>query len=529
MKNKKMALALVIAAIMLIAIPTVTAENSSLTDETIILSGEIKINGQLIQAPMPYIYHGDADIVMVPLRAVAESLGYTVLWEFLDQKYTIVLGYGIQMWIGVDYYRIGLTNVNLYPAPELVNGSTFVSLDFFEHVLGYDAYISNGTVVVEENLTRAIWVAHHAATVWFAEDLSNEMGGALNTINVGKTPESGEVFALARLPLGADWFAGEVSEARLFLKVAEGTPPNEIYIGAATQTWTHLSDKDRARSAVDNDNLVLTEVRREANNWVSMDVSDIVVRWLNSEIPNRGFTLLPGDEQALGVFVSGNISPVSEAPRLVVSGEIGERPLIYGRFGFTRQPAKGAVDPMLGGNCLSYALRDLDGIYNEDLNTDFEELARIYAEYGLDGVLEHTAVMIEKYVEAHKEALQISGFRRIDAFDSPIDPETEYRIVLRVAIEAMPDGSIHPLRGYDFHFWVQLNDGRWTQKNPSEFSEIIPYVGPGVCPVKFYWNAGSLWGVERYQEKYTSNAVFFAVTKDTDEFTRHKQEPPEPI
>ena len=514
----KLLVILLIAAITIIPFSLIATGEQNIT-----LNGVIKVNGEIIQAPAPYIYANDAGIVMVPLRAVAESLGYTVLWEFIEQKDTIVLGYGIQMWIGTEYYKIGLfTHIKLYPAPELVNSRTFVSLDFFEHVLGYDAYMLNGTAVIEKNPTTATWVSTQATTVWFAEDLSNERSGALDTINVGKTPDGGDVFALVRLPLGDDWFADEVTEASLFLKIAEGTPPDEIYIGAAVQTWTHMSDIDRARSAVDNDNLVLTEVRREANGWVSMDVTDIVVCWLNSEIPNRGFALLPGDEQALGVFVSGNNATVNKAPRLVVSGEIGERLLNHGRFGFTRQPVQGNINPMLGGNCFSYSLRDLDEINNEDLNLDFHEIARIYAEYGINGVLEHTAALVEDYVERHKEGLQISNFRRIDNFDSPIDPETEYRIALRVAVGTLPDGSLHPMRGYDYHFWAQLNDGRWTQTNPGEFSDIIPYVGPGICPARFYWNAGSSWGDERYQEMYTSGAVFFAVTKDTDEFTRHK-------
>ena len=521
--SKKVVLLFIIAAITLAALSVAAAGNSPFPNEIAGLNGEIMVNGEIIDAPIPYVYGGNPDIVMVPLRAIAESLGYTVLWEIIDGKNTIILGYGIQMWIGADYYRVGqVTQVQLYPAPELVNSRTFLSLDFFEHVLGYDAYIHNGTVIVEQNLTSATWVAPDAAVIWFAEGSPAGMFDGMKTINVGKTPDDDDVFAFVRIPLGADWFADEVTDARLFLKVTEGTPQSELYIGIVTDYWSHMTDLETARAAVDHESLIRTEIRLEHDGWVSMDVTDIVVSWLRSESPNRGFALFPGDEQTLGVFVSGMEAPVRYAPRIVVSGEIGERPLTYGRFGFTRQPAQGVVEPMDGGNCFSYALRDLDAINLEDVNISFHEIARIFAEQGMGGVLEHTAEKVEDYVERHREGLQISSFRRIEYFDSPIDAETEYRIALRVSVEIFPDGSLHPMRGYDYHFWAQLNDGRWTQTNPAIFSEIIPYIGPGVCPARFDWDAGT-WNVERYQSWYRSDIVFFAVTKDTDEFTRHKE------
>jgi hypothetical protein len=77
--------------------------------------------------------------------------------------------------------------------------------------------------------------------------------------------------------------------------------------------------------------------------------------------------------------------------------------------------------------------------------------------------------------------------------------------------------------GYDFHWWIQLSDGRWTQKSPSVFSSIIPGTGPGISPLNFYWDAGDAWGIQRWQEWYKSDGIFYAVTKDTDEFTSHKR------
>jgi hypothetical protein len=326
------------------------------------------------------------------------------------------------------------------------------------------------------------------------------------------------------MPLKGDWLADEITGARLFFKISEGTPPNEIYIGTVAKSWGNTLQRGDLKSVVRENSLVLTEVKHENNGWVSMDVTDMVVDWLRSEIPNRGFALFPSDENALGVFVSGMLAPISDAPRIVVSAKMSKRPLIYGKFGFTKQPEQGDIEPMLGGNCLSYALRDLDGmLYFGDYDFDYDELNRILAESGENGVLEYVAALIEETVETRKEKLQISNFRRIDDFDSPIDPKKEYRIMLRVSAKGTPELPMSDRGGFDFHLMAQLNDGRWTQTNPNIFSEIVPGTGPGICPVKFFWDAGEIWGIERWQEWYTSDAVYFAVTKETDEFTKHRQ------
>ena len=519
MKNiKKVLIILAIAAIIFSAFSI-----AAYGDEIINLSGQIEVNREIIEAPDAYV-HSSEDVIMLPLRAVAESLGYVVLWE----EGKIIVGYGIQLFIGESYYRVGDSGQTYISAPpELINGRTFVPVDFIRYVLGYEVLVSDGRVIVEQSLTSILWVAPDATTVWFSDDSPHENGGELTKLGVGKTTEGRDVFSLIRMPLRGDWLADEITEARLFLKIAEGTPQTELYIGTVAYSWNHTFERDVARSILHEDSFVLTEMRQEEGGWVSMDVTDIVAAWLRSEIPNRGFALFPGDDETFATFVSGMSAPIGHAPRIVISAEMSERSTSYGRFGFTKQPGQGIIEPMLGGNCFSYALRDLDGIYHADLNFDFDELNRIFFESGPNGVLEHVADILTNYVETHSEALQISSFRRIDSFDSPIDPNVEYRIVLRVAAHATPEVPMNERWGFDFHFWMQLNDGRWTQTNPVMFSEIIYGTGPGIDPAKFIWDAaGVAWGIERYQEWYNSDVVYFAVTKDTDEFTRHMQAAP---
>jgi len=359
MKNKKRISLLLITVLLLSVFLPVHA-----------LSGEILINGERIDAPAPYIHKEAPDAVMVPLRAIAEKLGLKVIWQQEEKK--IILGYGIELQIGnSEYVTDFTTHTKIDPAPELTGGSTFVPLDFIRYALEYDAYMSDGKVVIGESTSSTDWITFEGNTIWFSEDAPYEYCSDSETIRVGKDQNGGDVFSLIRMTLRGDWLASEVAGARLFLKVAEGTPPDEINVGIVAKSWGPSTiQRDMVAPVILENSFVITEVKREDNGWVSMDVTDMVKMWLGGEKPNRGFALYPTDDDALGVFVSGTpgrSAYISDAPRIVINGAAGERSDSYGRFGFTKQPVQGFPDPIVGGNCLSYALRDIDGIFSEDL------------------------------------------------------------------------------------------------------------------------------------------------------------------
>jgi len=89
-----------------------------------------------IQTSAPEAFQTDDGFVMIPLRAVAEALGYKVKWDatkraaILDENYVITIGDAI--------YRddLGAAVIDGAPAPVLKNGSTYVPLQFFMTVLG---------------------------------------------------------------------------------------------------------------------------------------------------------------------------------------------------------------------------------------------------------------------------------------------------------------------------------------------------------------------------------------------------------
>ena len=91
----------------------------------------IMVNGMMIDAHEPYL---KGDVLMVPLRAVAEALGYTVNWE--AETRSIYLNNVISLSIGKDYYTYArMAPITLGTAPEITDGLTFVPLSFFKEVM----------------------------------------------------------------------------------------------------------------------------------------------------------------------------------------------------------------------------------------------------------------------------------------------------------------------------------------------------------------------------------------------------------
>lgn len=106
----------------------------------------VEVNGERVDA---------VACVMVPLRAVAEPLGFTVTW---DNGSVLVDNDVIhtKVTIGVDQYIITTSNENLVgmsapfslgAAPYVIDGMTYVPLGLFNALLGNQ----EGTVVLEDN------------------------------------------------------------------------------------------------------------------------------------------------------------------------------------------------------------------------------------------------------------------------------------------------------------------------------------------------------------------------------------------
>jgi hypothetical protein len=122
-------------------------------DRTYETNGEIVVNGEIIEAPLPTV-DGFNGTILVPLRAVAEALGLTITWNGADRS-ILVDGneISIKMWIDGSYYsESGQTSLDFGPSPQLIDGYTYVPFYFFRELFEFDAYIFEGQIVFDENV-----------------------------------------------------------------------------------------------------------------------------------------------------------------------------------------------------------------------------------------------------------------------------------------------------------------------------------------------------------------------------------------
>ena len=373
-------------------------------------------------------------------------------------------------------------------------------------------------------LTTVNWKDSDDAT--FKED---EKEVAPNTALAGKTADGKDIFTFMRFEVGVEFFENEVRDARLFLKVIGNDKPSQLRLGLVTAFWDgFFNTYEEAKSFVDEGGAVTVDVKDEGEGWVSLPLTDYVKKWLCGEAQNNGIAisgLKAGQTFTFGSIVGADAKD-DDIAYIKVSGEAKDRPLTYGKFGYTEIVSSDEMHS--NGNCLSYALRDTNDILGSDMGVDIGEMKSIYtkagAEGGLDALADYFAGHVEKYVEAHKDSLKISGFRRLNSFDSIIDPAAEYRIALRAGVNLFGEEvDFSDSHSWDFHFWAQLNDGRWAQKFPPVSSVIVPCTGPEISPGRFPWDSG-IDRTDKTADYYKSKVIYFAVTKNVDAFTQHRGE-----
>jgi len=116
-------------------------------DDMIDASGwPIIVNNNPITAPAAF---RSADgRLMIPLRAVAEALGYSVNWD--ANLRSVRLGVAVQTWIGNTEIQVGrMAPQTISTAPVLVDGTTFVPIDFFRAIGVNNAYAFEGQIVFD--------------------------------------------------------------------------------------------------------------------------------------------------------------------------------------------------------------------------------------------------------------------------------------------------------------------------------------------------------------------------------------------
>jgi len=105
-------------------------QDDEISVDVIVSGSDVLVNGKRIEAPAAFV--NKAGIQMVPVRAVAEELGYEVTWNGKDRS--VSLGHDILLKVGKDTFVYKGENRRLAAAAVIVDGRTFVPVSFFDEV-----------------------------------------------------------------------------------------------------------------------------------------------------------------------------------------------------------------------------------------------------------------------------------------------------------------------------------------------------------------------------------------------------------
>lgn len=142
-------------------------DTTTAADEMVVGVPQITVNGEAIDFSKSklsqYIFETNGN-TMVPLRAVAEKMGFTVGWDSENQAITVgdgeweVLIYiGVDSYVGVSKIAIGMTAPQSYgAAPQLFEDTTFVPAKMFElmeykyHSVGQFVNFTKSNTIIDE-------------------------------------------------------------------------------------------------------------------------------------------------------------------------------------------------------------------------------------------------------------------------------------------------------------------------------------------------------------------------------------------
>lgn len=131
--------------------PTEPEEPTTITIELTVGSNTLKVSGASVEMDVaPYLKDGR---VMVPVRFLAEALGFPVEYDFSDPTNKIVTVHAVEdivLTIGSNKALVGTEEVDLDAAPEIVNGRTMVPVRFVAETLGFDVQWADGVVTLTQ-------------------------------------------------------------------------------------------------------------------------------------------------------------------------------------------------------------------------------------------------------------------------------------------------------------------------------------------------------------------------------------------
>ena len=306
----------------------------------------------------------------------------------------------------------------------------------------------------------------------------------------------------------------QIEAAYLYLRSVDDENVSSFQAHAIRNSWNMVSASWNSVFQNIDDKLVSGDVKKEADAWYRVDITTIVKAWFGGDVANYGLFLSMSENGKEGIFYSPFDEDVSNSPRIEIQYHEKKTDEAYGKYGYTFQE---------DGNCFSYALRDLDGIYYQALIKDTPEFQGTYDLEGIEGALAYVKQQCLDYIKRHEHTLSVEGIRELESYDQAIDPKREYVIGMRIGFrERNGITGIQVDEEFDYHFKVLLADGTWSEKTPAEGSRIVPGTNASYRDIgKYPWDQGYMWGYEKWNDYYTSDVVYLAIEKTTDQFTSH--------
>jgi len=131
--------------------PQPPEEPTTITIELTVGSNTLKVSGEAVEMDVaPYLKDGR---VMVPVRFLAEALGLPVDYDFSDPTNKIVTVHAVEdivLTIGSNKALVGTQEVELDAVPEIVNSRTMVPVRFIAETLGFDVQWADGVVTLTQ-------------------------------------------------------------------------------------------------------------------------------------------------------------------------------------------------------------------------------------------------------------------------------------------------------------------------------------------------------------------------------------------
>lgn len=326
----------------------------------------------------------------------------------------------------------------------------------------------------------------------------------IESLVVQKNIDGEDTGVLLRIDLPAGIQAEQVESAHLRLKRMEGTT-SSLTASAVIPIWSSIRVTWNQINSIPPADT--TEVGKQNGNWYQIDVTEIVRSWLSGKYANYGFLLTETEAGSKTVFFSPYVCEEDDAPVLELEYKPTDTEVSMNEYPYMAQE---------DGNCLSFALRDTGVILENDLGIVPDKLKEQYQSAGLDGVQQYIKTLYESYIMKNRETLEIHSFRELSDFIAPIE-NAEYRVAFRVGVTENADGTLT----YDYHFQAQLPDGSWAEKLGLNDSRIVPGSNADLDPGLFPWDQNEAWGMIKYNGFFDSKTIYYAVKKDSTEFTNH--------